>query len=100
LTASDYANKQELYRRTIYGVKPEKRIAELAGEEAKGGVLLDSELKEKRRLLELHRDVYVKVRKKAIESERKKQGKPLFEKKTQKEKSKDGFSPKTDEGRS
>lgn len=99
LTASDYANKQELYQRTIYGVKPEKRIAELASEETKGGVLLDEELKEKRRLLELHRDVYVKVRKKAIESERKKQGLPMPAKRVQKEKGKDGLRPKTAEGR-
>ena len=80
LTKDDIKNKNKLYQTSINGVNPMQEAATVLNEESKGKVLSDIERAEKRKLLEAHKRAYVNVRKKTIENERRKVGKPLPEK--------------------
>lgn len=81
LTKDDIKNKNKLYQTSINGINPMQEAATVLNEEANGKVLSDIERAEKRKLLEAHKRAYVGVRKKTIENERRKVGKPLPEKK-------------------
>lgn len=80
LTKDDIKNKNKLYQTSVNGVNPMQEAATVLNEESKGKVLSDIERAEKRKLLEAHKRAYVNVRKKTIENERRKVGKPLPEK--------------------
>ena len=81
LTKDDIKNKNKLYQTSINGVNPMQEAATVLNEEANGKVLSDIERAEKRKLLEAHKRAYVGVRKKTLENQRRKEGKPLPEKK-------------------